>query len=80
MPLRCSTLRSRISRAFSVAACLITNHQCSRLSISAWKATHYVCAKRLLASLPTLVTLLQQHGHVCLAEEHRQLLTMICCF
>src|SRR5205814_9301628 len=27
----------------------------------AWKATHYVCAKRLLPSLPTLVTMLEQH-------------------
>jgi hypothetical protein len=43
----------------------------------AWKAAHYVCAKRLLPSLPTLVTLLEQHGHLCLTEEERrQLLTM----
>ena len=43
----------------------------------AWKAAHYVCAKRLLPSLPTLVTLLEQHGHVCLTEEERrQLLAM----
>jgi hypothetical protein len=43
----------------------------------AWKATHYVCAKRLLPSLPTLVTLLEQHGHLCLKEEERcQLLAM----
>jgi len=42
-----------------------------------WKAAHYVCAKRLLPSLPTLVTSLEQHGHLCLTEEeHRQLLTM----
>jgi site-specific recombinase XerD len=42
-----------------------------------WKAAHYVCAKRLLPSLPTLVTLLEQHGHLCLTEEERrQLLAM----
>jgi hypothetical protein len=43
----------------------------------AWKAAHYVCARRLLPSLPTLVTLLEQHGHLCLTEEERrQLLAM----
>ena len=43
----------------------------------AWKAAYYVCAKRLLPSLPTLVTSLEQHGHLCLTEEERrQLLTM----
>jgi hypothetical protein len=43
----------------------------------AWKATHYVCAKRLLPSLPTLVAMLEQHGHLCLTEEERrQLLAM----
>src|SRR6266699_3004008 len=42
-----------------------------------WKAAYYVCAKRLLPSLPTLVTSLEQHGHVCLTEEERrQLLAM----
>jgi hypothetical protein len=42
-----------------------------------WKATHYVCAKRLLPSLPSLVPLLEQHGHLCLTEvERRQLLAM----
>src|SRR5579875_694260 len=42
-----------------------------------WKATHYVCAKRLLPSLPRLVTLLEQHGHLQLTEEeHRQVLAM----
>jgi len=39
----------------------------------AWKATHYVCAKRLLPLLPTLVTLLEQHGHLQLTEEERRL-------
>jgi len=43
----------------------------------AWKATHYVCAKRLLPSLPSLVALLEQHGHLQITEEeHRQLLAM----
>jgi hypothetical protein len=43
----------------------------------AWKATHYVCAKRLLPSLPSLVALLEQQGHLCLTEEERrQLLAM----
>jgi hypothetical protein len=43
----------------------------------AWKAAHYVCAKRLLPSLPTLMTLLERHGHVHLTEEERrQLLAM----
>jgi hypothetical protein len=43
----------------------------------AWKATHYVCAKRLLPSLPSLVALLEQHGHLMLTEEERrQLLAM----
>jgi site-specific recombinase XerD len=43
----------------------------------AWKATHYVCAKRLLPTLPRLVTLLEQHGHLQLTEEeHRQVLAM----
>jgi hypothetical protein len=43
----------------------------------AWKATHYVCAKRLLPSLPSLVALLEQHGHLYLTEEERrQLLAM----
>lgn len=43
----------------------------------AWKAAYYVCAKRLLPSLPTLMTSLEQHGHLCLTEEERrQLLAM----
>ncbi|HEX6478129.1 MAG TPA: DDE-type integrase/transposase/recombinase [Ktedonobacteraceae bacterium] len=43
----------------------------------AWKATHYVCAKRLLPSLPSLVALLEQHEHLQLTEEERrQLLAM----
>jgi hypothetical protein len=36
-----------------------------------------VCARRLLPSLPTVVALLQEHGHLYLTEEERrQLLTM----
>ena len=43
----------------------------------AWKATHYVCAKRLLPLLPSLVALLEGHGHLQLTvEERRQLLAM----
>src|SRR5207237_1690237 len=42
-----------------------------------WKATHYVCAKRLLPSLPTLVMSLEKRGHLQLTEEERrQLLAM----
>jgi hypothetical protein len=45
--------------------------------VLAWKATHYVCARRLLPSLPTVVALLQEHGHLHpTEEERRQLLTM----
>src|SRR5215471_800264 len=35
----------------------------------AWKATHYVCAKRLLPSLPSLVGMLERQGHLQLTEE-----------
>ena len=35
----------------------------------AWKATHYVCAKRLLPSLPSLVALLEGHGHLQLNRQ-----------
>ncbi|HEX6478961.1 MAG TPA: hypothetical protein VF043_08950 [Ktedonobacteraceae bacterium] len=43
----------------------------------AWKATHYVCAKRLLPSLPSLVALLEGQGRLQLTEEERrQLLAM----
>jgi site-specific recombinase XerD len=43
----------------------------------AWKSAHYVCAKRLLPTLPTLVASLEQNGHLCLTEEERcQLLAM----
>jgi hypothetical protein len=43
----------------------------------AWKATSYICAKRLIPFLPTLVAILEQRGHLQLSEEsRRQLLTM----
>ena len=43
----------------------------------AWKAAHYVCAKRLLPFLPSLVALLEGYGHLQLTEEERrQLLAM----
>ena len=43
----------------------------------AWKAARYICAKRLVPFLPTLVPSLEQHGHLQLSEEHRhQLLSM----
>jgi hypothetical protein len=38
----------------------------------AWKATHYVCAKRLLPSLPNLVGLLEGQGSLQLTEEERR--------
>jgi hypothetical protein len=37
-----------------------------------WKAAHYVCAKRLLPSLPTLVTSLERFGHLSLSDDDRQ--------
>jgi hypothetical protein len=46
-------------------------------TFQAWKATHYVCAKRLLPSLPSLVALLERQGHLQLTEEERcQLLAL----
>ncbi|HEU5376897.1 MAG TPA: transposase family protein, partial [Ktedonobacteraceae bacterium] len=43
----------------------------------AWKATHYVCAKRFLPSLPNVVAMLEKRGHLQLSEtERRQLLAM----
>ncbi len=38
----------------------------------AWKATHYVCAKRLLPFLPTLVAVLERQGCLQLTEEERR--------
>src|SRR5690242_4213588 len=43
----------------------------------AWKATHFVCAKRLLSSLPGLVALLERQERLQPTEEdRRQLLAM----
>jgi len=43
----------------------------------AWKAANYICAKRLVPFLPTLVPSLERHGHLQISEEHRhQLLSM----
>src|SRR5258706_15444812 len=37
----------------------------------AWKAAHYVCAKRLLPSLPGLVAVLEGQGRLQFTEEER---------
>lgn len=43
----------------------------------AWTAAHYVCAKRLLPSLPTMIAMLEKRGHLQFTEEERrQLLAM----
>src|SRR5260370_30395399 len=43
----------------------------------AWKAANYICAKRLVPFLPTLVPSLERHGHLQISEGHRtQLLSM----
>ncbi len=43
----------------------------------AWTAANHICAKRLVPFLPTLVTSLEQHGHLQLSEPCRlQLLSM----
>lgn len=43
----------------------------------AWTAANHICAKRLVPFLPTLVTSLEQHGHLHLSEPCRlQLLSM----
>jgi hypothetical protein len=45
--------------------------------VKAWKASKYICAKRLVPFLPTMVAALERHGHLQLTEESRsQLLTM----
>src|SRR6266436_10195364 len=42
-----------------------------------WTAANHICAKRLIPLLPTLVTSLEQHGHLQLSEPCRlQLLSM----
>lgn len=42
--------------------------------VLAWKATQYICARRLVPSLPTLVAFLERFGHLSLSEEDRKLL------
>jgi hypothetical protein len=46
----------------------------------AWRTANQICAKRLIPFLPTLVETLERHGHLHLAEEHRnQLLKVTLC-
>lgn len=45
----------------------------------AWKATHYVCAKRLLPSLPSLMAQLEQCGHPYLSGLSRAKATQGSC-
>lgn len=40
--------------------------------VLAWKAAQYICARRLMPSLPTLVAFLERFGHLSLSEEDRQ--------
>lgn len=45
--------------------------------LAAWTAANYICAKRLIPFLPTLLASLERHGHLHLSQEHHdQLLTM----
>ena len=45
--------------------------------VEVWKAANYICAKRLIPFLPTLMATLQRQGHLHLSEEcRRQLLAM----
>jgi hypothetical protein len=44
---------------------------------TAWAAANFICGKRLVPFLPTLVASLEQHGHLALSEEVRaQLLAL----
>src|ERR1700730_12762952 len=43
-----------------------------RALVLAWKATHFVCAKRLLPSLSVLVEQLERCHHLRLTEEERR--------
>jgi hypothetical protein len=44
---------------------------------TAWAAANYICGKRLVPFLPTLVASLERHGHLALSEEVRaQLLAL----
>jgi site-specific recombinase XerD len=42
--------------------------------VLAWKTLNRICAKRLIPFLPSIVDMLEQHGHLQLGEEHRSLL------
>src|SRR5450432_974914 len=45
--------------------------------VELWKAAKYICVKRLIPFLPTLMATLQRQGHLHLSEEcRRQLLAM----
>jgi site-specific recombinase XerD len=37
----------------------------------AWRTARYICAKRLIPFLPTLVPFLERHGHLQISEEQR---------
>ncbi len=37
----------------------------------AWRAMNYLCVKRLIPFLPTLLPVLERHGYLQLTEEHR---------
>lgn len=51
--------------------------EAQRALFLSWKAAHYVCAKRLVPFMPTLVESLERCHHLHLAEEERrQVLTM----
>jgi site-specific recombinase XerD len=43
----------------------------------AWKAAKYICAKRLIPFLPTLVPALERHGYLQLTEESRSTLLQV---
>ncbi len=45
--------------------------------VTLWRAANYICAKRLVPYLPELIPVLEQHGHLVVANEIRsKLLTM----
>jgi hypothetical protein len=45
--------------------------------VIAWKAARHICPKRLIPFLPTLLPLLERHGHLTLTPENRgRLLSM----
>jgi len=64
----------RVSRTFQARRALLRSlaPRYQQALFLAWKATHYVCAKRLLPSLPSLVMLLEEQGSLQLTEEERR--------